>query len=218
MFNYQINNVLINRPDTFKDLGVIFDSKLSFIPHMNYIVQQSFKTLGFICRTGRNFTSTNTIKMLFNTFVRSKLEYACVAWSPGYEAHVRNIENIQRRLMKFLSFKTDGFYPAIGASQDQLLERWSLKSLEHRRNYHMCMFLFNVVNSKIDCPEILDLINFRVPSVTTRNRATFYLPRARTNAMNFSPLSKMCQSFDNLCSDIDIFFTNSNKLKSYLLN
>lgn len=218
MFNYEINNVSLTRPDMFKDLGVLFDSELSFIPHMNYMVQQSFKTLGFICRTGRVFTSTDTIKMLFNTFVRSKLEYACVIWSPGYEVHVRNIENIQRRLMKFLSFKTDGFYPAIGTPQDQLLERWSLKSLQHRRNYCMCMFLFNIVNSKIDCPEILDLVNFRVPSVSTRNRATFYLPSARTNAMNFSPLSRICHNFDSLCSGIDIFHTSCNILKSFLLS
>ena len=62
--------------EAITDLGVLFDSQLSFSQHYDSLVNKGFRTLGFVTRACSNFTDTKTFFLLFDTYVRSKLEYA----------------------------------------------------------------------------------------------------------------------------------------------
>lgn len=73
-FNYNINNSVLERVKTIKDLGIVFDSILSFNEHISHIVNSSFKILGYIVRTTKDFTNIKSIINLYCTLVRSKLE------------------------------------------------------------------------------------------------------------------------------------------------
>ena len=84
LFNYQLDNVTLNRVTQFKDLGVTFDSKLSFDEHIRLTTESAYKSLGFILRNGREFNNVKTLNTLYTAFVRCKLEYASVVWSPLY--------------------------------------------------------------------------------------------------------------------------------------
>jgi ribonuclease P/MRP protein subunit RPP40 len=77
-FDYTLNLNLLNRPETVKDLSVIFDRKLSFTSHIDYVVSDSMKQLGFFIGKSRDFQSSRTLTTLFNAFVRSKFQYACI--------------------------------------------------------------------------------------------------------------------------------------------
>jgi hypothetical protein len=71
----------------------------------------SSETLGVYC-IYCILLNTDTVKRLYFAFVRSKLEYASVVWSTGYKSQIEDLEKIQRRLLKYLSFKVDGTYPS----------------------------------------------------------------------------------------------------------
>jgi hypothetical protein len=58
------------------DLGVMFDDKLTFNVHIDYIVSRAMKCLGFIKRFGREFKDPHVFKVLYCTYVRSILEFA----------------------------------------------------------------------------------------------------------------------------------------------
>jgi hypothetical protein len=47
-FEYRINNVKLARVESVVDLGITFDNKLSFVPHINVVVTKAFQALGFI--------------------------------------------------------------------------------------------------------------------------------------------------------------------------
>jgi ribonuclease P/MRP protein subunit RPP40 len=81
-FDYNIHNTNLAKKSEMCDLGVIFDSKLSFSAHINELYAKSTKLLGFIFRTCSDFKNTNTILTLFNSLIRSKLEYASTIWNP----------------------------------------------------------------------------------------------------------------------------------------
>ena len=52
---------------TFKDLGVIFDSKLSIVYHVSMVTAAAYKNLGFIIRNTKFFSdrvTTNTLAVL----------------------------------------------------------------------------------------------------------------------------------------------------------
>lgn len=216
--NYILNNVTLSRQDSIKDLGVIFDTKLSFNFHVNEIIKSSYKSLGFVIRNSLGFTDIQVLMLLFNALVKSKLEYAAIIWQPGYIVHTESLENIQRRFLKFLSFKIDGQYPHIGIPQQNLLNRFSVLSLHDRRKTQSLIFLNKLINNKIDCPQLLEQLNFYIPRVEARLCSTFYLATPRTNLLKFSPLFFMCENCNNLQDRVDIFSGNYSTLKKVYIS
>jgi hypothetical protein len=55
---------------------------------------------GFIKRLSREFRDSYTLKVLYVTYVRSKLEYANCVWQPFNVTHIKRIERIQEKFIK----------------------------------------------------------------------------------------------------------------------
>lgn len=212
-FDYAINDTNINRPITFRDLGVTFDQKLSFVDHINGITSDSFRTLGFILRNASDLNNISTLKLLFCTFVRSRLEYASNIWCPSYNIHIQNLEKVQRRFLKYCCYKEDGTYPPVGISQSSMLDRFSLNSLQDRREKSQLIFLHKLLHNTVDCTEILGMLNFHVPRLSAREQSTFQLSRTRTNIKHFSPLHRMCAAYNDKQNSIDIFHCSVASIK-----
>lgn len=204
-YNYHLNNQELQKPDTIKDLGVTFDRNLSFNEHVNLTVSSALKSLGFVIRNCKGFNNVDIMKLLYFSYVRSKLEYCSLVWSPGYATYINNIESIQRRFVKYLCFIEDGNYPTIGYSQSIMLERFDMSNLENRRIIHSIVFLYKIIHSIFDCPSILEQLHFRVPRIESRNRETFYLSTPRTNLLKLSPIHFMCKNYNSLQNELDIF-------------
>ena len=207
----------LGRVARFRDLGVIFDDKMSFSAHIEAIVNESMKALGFITRNARQFQNVETLKLLYSAFVRSKLEYASSVWSPGYSIHAALLESVQRRFLKYLAFKTDGTYPPIGFPNEVLLDRFAICPLAKRRTYHSVIFLKKLVNNIITCPSLLTHLNFAVPRESSRQGHTFYLTTPRTNILKFSPLYSMCDTYNKKCSRLDIYSCTQTDIMNCLL-
>ena len=161
-YSYNVNGILMERSQTFKDLGVVFDSKLAFIDHINTTVNSASKIYGFIYRNCRRFSNVETIRLLFCSLVRSRLEYASLIWYPIYDVHCLSLESVQRRFLKFMVYLEDGIYPPRGCEQSLLLSRYNLLSLETRRNIIAVRFVYNLFHNKIDCTELLSQFNLLV--------------------------------------------------------
>lgn len=215
LFNYKLNYTSLNRVTEFKDLGVIFDSRLSFNQHINAIVLASNRSLGFVMRHSRGFNDISILLLLFNTFVLSKLEYASIIWNPGYQTFSNSLEGIQRKFLKFASFRLDGVYPPVGVPHHDLLSRHNVLSLSRRREMHSLIFLLKIIHSKLDCPLILCQLNFNIPTIVTRRTNTFYLPTPRTNLLKFSPLFCLCTIYHSVQDNLDIFHCNIHSIKKF---
>jgi hypothetical protein len=94
--NYYVSNVIILRSDCIKDLGVMLDSKLHFHRHIDFVHSQAFRTLGFIYVT-YNFSTSDCLVVLYNSLIRSKLEYASAVWNNLSLTDSNKIENMQRK-------------------------------------------------------------------------------------------------------------------------
>ncbi|CAH2089439.1 unnamed protein product [Euphydryas editha] len=102
--NYYLNGTLIKEVNSIKDLGVIFDKKLTFDDHIQYITEKASKMLGFIMRNGKEFRNLQTKRLLYNAFVLSTLEYCAVAWRPHYACQSLRLERIQKRYLWHLAY------------------------------------------------------------------------------------------------------------------
>jgi Reverse transcriptase (RNA-dependent DNA polymerase) len=217
-YNYKINDIVLHRPETFLDLGVTFDPELSFVPHINTTIASAYRMYGFVVRSSSDFVKESTLKTLYFSFVRSKLEYASVVWSPGYTLHIERLESVQRRFLKLLSFKADGSYPPIGTPNNELLTRHRIDSLLNRRSCSSITFLYKLVHNIFDCSDLLRQLNFHIPRVASRTDCTFYLKTARTNVLQFSPMHVMCANCNALGADLDIFKCSISDIRSSSLN
>lgn len=215
--DYTIGGQTLNRPEVFKDLGVTFDPTMSFVNHITNVVNKSYKLLGFIVRNTREFTNADLIKLLYFAFVRSVLEYGAIVWNPHYNVHVNHLESVQRRLLKYLSFKLDGVYPQMGFSHNDLLTRHRVDALQDRRIKSQIIFLSQLLQGNIDCPSFLEKIKFLVPRAESRNPPTFYLPTPRINVNKYSPLHDLCNNYNKINSKLDVFNCSVAQIKKLIL-
>lgn len=185
--SYHMNGTYLNVVAEVKDLGVLFDSTLTFKAHVSEVCSAALRSLGFVMRVSRYFNDTRVLKSLYFSFVLSKIEYASLIWYPLYASDSIPLDRIHRRFLKYLTFKTTGDYPERGMAQDVLLAEHSMMSLRDRRDTICTKFVSKLVDNTIDCPFLLGRMDFLVPRINARHESTFRVPFARTNIMRRVP-------------------------------
>lgn len=211
--SYFIDNEKIKELDSIRDLGILYDKKLTFVPHINNIIKKASNVLGFVIRKCKTFRNFKTKIIIYNTLVRSILEYGSVVWRPHYAVHALRIERIQKRFMWHLAFST-GMAKKVRSYNDRL-KHFKLPSLDQRRYLSDAIFAFKIINNKVDCPRLLSSFNFRAPARIPRNSITpLYPPHRRTVLGASSPLARFCKVI-NGCSDvIDVHSDSLFRVKS----
>jgi len=74
-----LQGVPLEQADTFRYLGVIVSSDLSWTAHVKSICTKARKLVGLLYRRFHNDSGTNTLLELYMTLVRPHLEYAAPA-------------------------------------------------------------------------------------------------------------------------------------------
>lgn len=212
IFHYNAGGAVLQRVTSVRDLGVIFDDKLSFNKHIDGVIASSYRTLGFIIRNSRAFNYESLI-LLFNTFVRSKVEYGAVVWYPVYRVHVQRLERVQRKLLKYLYFRVEGVYPPQRFPQSTLLARFGVTDLETRCKSNSLIFLFKIIHGFTGCPAIQSMLPGCPPDRCRRISQVFYLPTPRTDILKYSPLYRLCVLANAVSDVVDITSCSLGELK-----
>lgn len=205
MTNYTIDGTPIENVQICCDLGVTFDSRLTFTPHIDNVIASASKTLAFITRVCRNFDNTKVMRTLFLSIVRPKLEYAAFVWSPIFRNQIDKIEAVNRKFLKFLCWKLDGVYPIRGCDLIGLTNRFDLLTLEERRVVLSMLFVIKLIRGSIECSEFLAELPLRIPTRRSRHRDFFYMPPSlsRLTVYRASPLFRACDSINKLIAFSD---------------
>ena len=104
-FTYAINGTEIRSVTSMRDLGVIIDADLTFVPHINSIVQKANVRSGILLRAFRN-NDIHFLTRMYKVFVRPLLESACSVWSPQLiqQNNLLNLlEGVQRKFTRYAS-------------------------------------------------------------------------------------------------------------------
>ena len=123
--------------NTVKDLGILTNSDINFKDHIDNIVTSSRIKTGIIMRTFITRDAELMIQ-LFNTYVRSRLEYCCSVWSPTAQGDINKIERIQ----KSFSSKIDGME---GFDYHKRLKELRMYSLERRRERYLIIYAWQML-------------------------------------------------------------------------
>ena len=116
-----VNNQSIKVSNQVKFLGVIFDSKLSFLPHIKYLknsCQNELNILKVISHTDWG-ADKETLLRLYRSLVRSKLDYGCIVYGSTRKSHLQALDPIHHQGLRIAlgAFRTspkDSLYAEAG--------------------------------------------------------------------------------------------------------
>ena len=175
-----------------KDLGVTFDSELSFRTHIKNIVAKANSRVGLIKRTFTKMNITN-FKLLYKSLVRPILEYCSSIWSPHYQQDIDEVEKVQRRATKIIPELMDLPYP-------DRLKALKLPTLEYRRIRMDTIQVFRIMKGydQLD-PEKY----FKLSSSSNRGHSlNIYKPRCETTLKLHSFSYRIIKLWNNLSQKI----------------
>jgi len=95
LFNYSIGDHLLHCVIQYPYLGILFDSKLSFFPHITNITSKATRTLNFVKRNLCK-CSFETKCVGYTSIVRSLLEYGSAVWDPYLQKDIYSTAQMQR--------------------------------------------------------------------------------------------------------------------------
>ena len=73
--------------------------------HIDSVTSRSFKLLGFVKRSTKEFKNVSTIVSLYKTLIRPILLYCHQIWSPTYNIYADKLESVQHRFFRYASYK-----------------------------------------------------------------------------------------------------------------
>jgi hypothetical protein len=209
-FLYNFNGVVVQRVDVVRDLGVTLDAKMTMRNHVDLIVNKAYRNLGFVIRTCKPFRNLLSMKIVYFAYVRSVLEYASPVWSVNYAVHKNRIENIQKKFVKHLNFKFDHS----SSTYRDNCHKYNLLTLEDRRKLTDMSLLFDIIDNRLDCPELLSSLLFRVPKRRTRKTTLFQVPLHSTNYGANAVLSRIPHLYNQEFDTTDPFSGSKTKFKN----
>ena len=123
----------IEEPSEVKDLGILFSPDLTSRTHIDKMVKQMNKFIGWIFRTFR-VRSVRVMMTLWRSVVQSKIDYCSQLWSPADAKTINLLENIQCKLTSRIFGMKDRDY------WERLMDL-KLYSQERRRERYAIIFI-----------------------------------------------------------------------------
>ena len=99
--SYNMDERRLKTVQTEKDLGIYFQSNLSFDEYIASKVKTATSLVGLIRRSFTHLDK-DMFRTLFTSIVRPHLEYGAPIWNPHSKKLINMIENVQRRASKLI--------------------------------------------------------------------------------------------------------------------
>ena len=117
---------------TAKDLGILANCDLKFKEHIHKITTSAKITMGALLRSFSTRDEKPMLK-LFNAYIKSKIEYCCIVWTPDQQNLINELENIQR----IFTAKIKGMEEL---NYHERLKKLNMYSLERRRDRYLIIY------------------------------------------------------------------------------
>ena len=142
VFTYSTQSGITLYPSpTVKDLGVIIDTALSWKSHIAQLRIDSIKMCCWILNVFKT-RDKEAMLLLFNSLVRSKLEYCSELWDPHNIEQIKSIEQVQKRFTKRINgLKEDHYW--------QRLKDLGILSLQRRRERKTIVHMWKIKNMAV---------------------------------------------------------------------
>ena len=98
-----IGECLLERVYEYKYLGLIIDTKLTWVPHIKYLSSQLSKTLGIMYRT-RHYLNLQSLYLIFHSLFLSKIKYGILCWARASKTTLHPLIILFNRAIRCIHF------------------------------------------------------------------------------------------------------------------
>ena len=191
----KLDGKILPQKSSITILGVEIDSILSFTNHVKELATRCAKKLSCIRRISHLLDASGCLT-LYNSQVRSIMEYSPLLWSSCPPSYLRLLDKVQDRARRLIEHKR-------GENASPVV----FQPLQHRRNVAgLCVFY------KVQVLQIRHLVSLRLPAArsvynTRGASAVGYeveVPFARTEQYIRSFLPKYSRMWNRVIQDLDL--------------
>ena len=196
-FIFELERIYCNNPNkenrTYKLLGVLFDEKLNFEPHISYTCNKLSRANFFLNRA-KNFVSSKSLRSLYFALFHSHLLYCINIIHCASSSNLKRISILQKKAIRILSGANyrEHTEPLFYLHNILTFEKLALESklkFMHSIYFNYAHQSFHGVwkkNSEIN------------PHVELRNNDDFYLPSVHNENFRKTPLYSFAKVWNEL--------------------
>lgn len=190
----RISNTIIQPVESTRFLGVIFDQHLRWDIHIEQITKQISTYVGSLSVI-RHYIPFKTLKLIFDAFINSRLAYGIEIWGDTYQAHLKSLQVVQNRAIRFMTFT--GFREHITPAY----KTTGIKNLSSLYNLKMSLYAHKAVKQN----------KFKFKNcITPRNLLNLQLPTIKNNYGLHSILSNIVKKYNSLPASLKCSAHNSH--------
>jgi hypothetical protein len=123
----KLNDNQIPLVKEYKFLGIIFDSKMSFIPHIKYVKSKCQQALNLLKTVSRMDWGADeeVLLRLYRSHIRSKLDYGCVVYGSARKSYIQMLDTIHHQGLRIClgAFRTSPAESLYVAANEESLYR-----------------------------------------------------------------------------------------------
>ena len=186
-----LDGVPLERVETFKYLGILLSSDLSWSAHVNSICSKARKLIGLLYRRFYTDMASDKLLELYKILIRPHLEYAAPIWAPYLTRDTSNLEHVQKFGLRMCMKNWDAAY-------HDLLDMTQMPTLENRRLYLKLCTLYKIIHGSFYFPS-----HVIVPQPSRRIHAVplLHQPFAHTTSFQSSFFPSTISVWNNLPVD-----------------
>ena len=162
----------LERPETFKYLGVFMDPTLSWKSHMNYLGKKISSRLGML-RRARKILPQSSCIILYNAMILPLFDYCSVVWDSCGAISKGYLDKLNGRVASIILNRA--------VSETDIIRILGWPSLQSRRDYLKCMLVFKSMNGLAPSYLLSDFTQAKkYHTYNTRHRDLIRLPLAKS--------------------------------------
>ncbi|XP_037047073.1 uncharacterized protein LOC119081902 [Bradysia coprophila] len=147
---YFMGDHVVERKQEVRDLGIPVDVKFTLIAHMERSITRARQSMGFIKSVSKGQFGTRALVVLYNAYVRSKLEFASVIWDPYQQNYSNDIESVQKQFVMYALGDTNRIPPYRLEPYEERCKKIGLDKLSTRRKIANALMAYDLYNKRIN--------------------------------------------------------------------
>lgn len=189
----RMDNTVLDIVNTHKHLGVTLSSNNKWSNHIDTIIKSASKQVSFLRKIKYKFSS-ETLNILYCSYIRSLLEYASEVWDGCTQGDSDRLEKVQLHAARIITGLP------VFASLNSLYYETGWETLAERREKKKLTLIYRIVHK--DAPTYLtDLLPNRIQDTSSynlRNNQDFQIPFTRLCSFESSFYPSSLRLWNNL--------------------
>ena len=146
-FVYKLGETPIAYVNSEKDLGVKFNSCLTWTEQCNFLYSKANRMLGLARRTCHFIKNFRKKRSIYLALVRSQFEHCSTVWRPGTITSKNKIESIQKKAVKWILKKPMYNNSLSPPEYFTICKELNLLSLDLRSELKDLKMLYDIINN-----------------------------------------------------------------------